>query len=57
MQKHVLFTSSMLLMLSLAFGPSVLFTAYSEESPVPSWIRTTAGWWSTSQISNEEFTK
>jgi len=57
MQKYVLFGSSILLILSLAFGSSVLFTAYSQESFIPSWIRTTAGWWSTSQISDEEFTK
>jgi len=57
MQKCTLFAFSILLILSLAFGSSVLFTAYSQESPIPSWIRTTASWWSTSQISDEEFTK
>jgi len=57
MQKYVILGSSILLILSLAFGSSVLFTAYSQESSIPSWIRTTAGWWSASQISDEEFTK
>ena len=28
-----------------------------DKSNIPSWIRTNAGWWSTSQISDEEFTK
>ncbi len=57
MQKYVFLGSSILFILSLAFGSSVLFTAYSQESSIPSWIRTTAGWWSTSQISDKEFTK
>ena len=57
MQKYVILGSSILLILSLAFCSSVIFTAYSQESSIPSWIRTTAGWWSTSQISDEEFTK
>ena len=57
MHKYVLLGSSILLILSLAFGSSVIFTAHSQESSIPSWIRTTAGWWSTSQISDEEFTK
>ena len=57
MQKHVLFSSSTFLILSLAFGSSIVFDVYSQESFIPSWIRTTADWWSTSQISDEGFTK
>ena len=56
-QKYVILGSSILLISSLTFGSSVIFSVYSQESSIPSWIRTTAGWWSTSQISDAEFTK
>ncbi|GKS67547.1 hypothetical protein YTPLAS73_10940 [Nitrosarchaeum sp.] len=56
MQKHVL-GFSILLILSLAFGSSVIFTASSQESYIPSWIRTTAGWWSQGLLSDGEFVK
>ena len=55
MQKYVLFGFSILLILCLAFGSSALYTAYSQDSSIPSWIRTNAGWWSTSKISDNEF--
>ena len=45
------------MILSLAFGLSIFLTAHSQESPIPSWIRTTSSWWSTSQISDDEFIK
>jgi len=57
MQKHHLLVSSMFVILSLTLGSSFLFTVHSQESLIPSWIRTTANWWSTSQTSDEEFTK
>ena len=57
MQKYLLLDSSIFLILSLTLGSSFLFTAHSQESPIPSWIRTTADWWSTSQISDDEFVK
>ena len=57
MQKYIFLSSSIILVLGLAFSSSVLFTAYSQESSIPSWIRNTAGWWSTSQISDNEFVK
>ena len=57
MQNHVLFGFSILLLLSLSLGSSIIFTAHSQESFIPSWIRTTAGWWSTSQTSDDEFVK
>ncbi len=55
MQKYVFFGFSILLILSLTFGSSVFFTAHSQESSIPSWIRTTSDGWSTSQISDDEF--
>ena len=57
MLKYVLCGLSIFLILGLLFGSSIFIVTYGQESPIPSWIRTTAGWWSTLQISDEEFTK
>ena len=57
MQEHALLGFSILLVLSLAFGSSIVFTASSQEYSIPSWIRTSASWWSASQIPDDEFAK
>ena len=56
MQKYIL-CFSIFLISSLTFSSSVVFVAHSQESSVPLWIRNTAGWWSTSQISDDEFAR
>ena len=57
MQKIGILATSLLVITGLIFISSVSFDAYSQESKIPSWIRNIASWWSTSQISDEEFSK
>lgn len=57
-RRNLLAILFVVLFLGLGVSSSILVTVYSQESGIiPSWIRNTAGWWSTSQISDEEFTK
>ena len=53
MKKFLLGFSVILLLVSSPF----LLPAYSQESFIPSWVKTTAGWWSDSQVSDKEFAK
>ena len=57
MQNYFLFCSLAFLILSVGFNSLFVFAAYSQETSIPSWIKTTAGWWSASKISDEEFTE